>query len=487
MDQQQQRPSPRIVVVGAGIGGLFMGILLERAGFTYQIFERASHVKALGALMSIGPNILPVLEQLGLLEEIEAISFPNYNSTLFNTKMKPLAKIGLDDYKALTGYNILVFSRPELYDILLKQIPKDRISFNKRILSMRKSVNGTRIHCSDNSIYEGDIIVGADGAYSAVRHNMHKMMEDDGLKPTNDAMDMAMPYLCMVGTTKALDPEKYPQMKDPYTHLHHVIGGAIYSWTVITIPKNRFCWSVMAQITDQEEAKEQRFRNSEWGPEANEPLIQAVRDFPITFGGKLGDMIDATPKERISKVMLEEKLFETWHYHNIVLIGDGAVNAMQDAVILVNCIYDLRDLSSESVSDMFEDYKSQRYKEAKKQIINSKINAKISSGQTFSEKLIRHIVLNCIPQSIQSRQFAKAATYRPQIAFLPRIADRGTVRSNPTRPSRRYTYEENLEGRRVANAHASKSAAAGASPPYESSVVQRRLNIETFDCGNDNR
>ena len=75
---------------------------------------------------------------------------------------------------------------------------------------------------------------------------------------------------------------------------------------------------------------------------------------------------------------------------------------------------------------------------------------------------------------------------RPQIAFLPRIADRGTVKPIPTRPSRRYNYEKNLERRRAANAYASKSA-AGASLSYESPVFQRRLKIETFDCGSDGR
>lgn len=94
-------------------------------------------------------------------------------------------------------------------------------------------------------------------------------------------------------------------------------------WTVITVPRNRFCWSVMVQVKDKTEAKEQRFMNSEWGPEANEKLIEIVRDFPVTFGGKLGEIIDSTPKNGISKVMLEEKLFETWYHGGIVLIGDG--------------------------------------------------------------------------------------------------------------------------------------------------------------------
>ncbi|KAF9155768.1 hypothetical protein BG015_008698 [Linnemannia schmuckeri] len=382
MSYNQKHPNPRVIVVGAGIGGLMMGLLLGKAGITYQIFERASHVKSLGALMSINANILPVFEQLGLLEEVENISLRNHGSSLFNYKMEELGKVGIPNYQELTGYDFLVFSRPELYDILLSQIPKDRISFNKRILSMRKSVGGTRIYCSDNSIYEGDIVIGADGAYSAVRHNMYKMMEaDEDVAPARDIKDMAMPYLCMVGTTGPMDPEKYPQLKDPLNHLHHVVGTDTYSWTVITIPRNRFCWSVMVQVKDQAAAKEQRFRNSEWGPEANNSLIEEVKDFPITFGGTLGDVIKATPKDRISKVMLEEKLFETWHYKNVVLIGDGAMNVMQDAVVLVNCLYDLKDLSPESLTAAFEDYKSQRYKEAKKQVANSKLNARVSSGQ----------------------------------------------------------------------------------------------------------
>ncbi|KAG0320576.1 hypothetical protein BGZ97_013194 [Linnemannia gamsii] len=399
MPYSQKHPNPRVIVVGAGIGGLMMGLLLGKAGITYQIFERASKVKALGALMSINANILPVFEQLGLLKEVENISLRNNGSTMFNSKLKEIGQVGMPNYMELTGYDFLVFSRPELYDILLRQIPEDRISFNKRILSMRRSAGGTRIYCSDNSIYEGDIVIGADGAYSAVRQNMHKMMEADGvIAPDHDINDMAIP--------------------------------------------------VMVQIKDQAEAKEQRFRNSEWGPEANNSLIDDVKDFRITFGGTLGDMIEATPKDRISKVMLEEKLFETWHYRNVVLIGDGAVNAMQDAVVLANCLYDLTDLSPESLSAAFEDYRSQRFKEAKKQVTNSKINARISSGQTFIEKIIRHLVLNFIPTSVRARQFSKAAAYRPQVAYLPMVTERGSVKALPTRPSKRVMYEEMLVRKR---------------------------------------
>lgn len=76
-------------------------------------------------------------------------------------------------------------------------------------------------------------------------------------------------------------------------------------------------------------AQEQRFRNtdnSEWGPLAAQAMCDETRDFSISFGGgkrTLGDLYDKTPKERIVKVMLEEKVFKTWSHGRTVLLGDG--------------------------------------------------------------------------------------------------------------------------------------------------------------------
>lgn len=39
---------PRVLIAGAGLGGLFLGILLERAGIPYEIFERSSEIRPLG-------------------------------------------------------------------------------------------------------------------------------------------------------------------------------------------------------------------------------------------------------------------------------------------------------------------------------------------------------------------------------------------------------------------------------------------------------
>ncbi len=82
---------------------------------------------------------------------------------------------------------------------------------------------------------------------------------------------------------------------------------------------------MVLQHLDEVSSKESdTFRNTEWGPEAAETMCKQVRDFPVPRNGMtLGDLIDNTPKEYISKVMLEEKLFDTWYGGRMVLLGDG--------------------------------------------------------------------------------------------------------------------------------------------------------------------
>ncbi|KAF9095609.1 hypothetical protein BGX23_000218 [Mortierella sp. AD031] len=441
------RPIPNIVIVGAGLAGLMMAILLDKMNIPYVILERAPKVKPLGALMSLSANILALFDQLGLLEDVMKISLLNHSSTLYNEKLEQLAEVGHKNYHKLTGYNIIVFSRPELYELFRIRVPEEKVLMNKRVLETKQLPGGgVEVVCQDDTVYRADILIGADGAYSTIRQHMYQSMSQAGTLPPSDSEELAMPYVCMVGTTTPQDPERYPELKDPFTHLRHVIGDSgPYSWTVITIPNNRFCWSVMAQLPDKEEAREMRQRSSEWGADAAENMVKTIRNYPIKFGGEgavLGDIIDMTPKDVVSKVMLEEKLFETWYNDNIVMIGDGAINAMQDAAILANCLYDLEDLSSESINNAFRSYKEQRYKQAKRQVANSQLNAKVSSGQTFKERLIRRIVLHVLPEWVRGLQFVKDAAYRPQVTFLPLVSDKGSLASLPQKLSKRYQAEQ---------------------------------------------
>jgi hypothetical protein len=68
--------------------------------------------------------------------------------------------------------------------------------------------------------------------------------------------------------------------------------------------------------------------DQEWGPEAAEAMCNEVRHFPVMSGNEsspwsVGDLIDHTPKDLISKVKLEEIVFQTWFGGRTVLMGDG--------------------------------------------------------------------------------------------------------------------------------------------------------------------
>ncbi|KAF8939887.1 hypothetical protein BGZ58_008398, partial [Dissophora ornata] len=118
--------------------------------------------------------------------------------------------------------------------------------------------------------------------------------------------------------------------------------------------------------------------------------------------------------------------------------GQGAINAMQDAVVLANCIYDMPDSSAKSIHAAFQDYKDQRYEHAKMQIDISKFFGKILAGQSFFERLLRKIILNYVPYWVQARNLMKTVCYRPQITWLPFAPNHGTGPVLPQKPSWRY-------------------------------------------------
>ncbi|KAF9277654.1 hypothetical protein BGZ88_001035 [Linnemannia elongata] len=67
-------PRPTVLIVGAGLGGVMLGALLERANIPYAIFERASAVKPLGSAMSLAGQMMYLFRQLGIDEKFIALS-----------------------------------------------------------------------------------------------------------------------------------------------------------------------------------------------------------------------------------------------------------------------------------------------------------------------------------------------------------------------------------------------------------------------------
>ncbi|KAF9181992.1 hypothetical protein BGZ49_004773, partial [Haplosporangium sp. Z 27] len=377
--------APHVLIIGGGVAGLVHAILLKRANISFEIFERAPAVKPLGAVMSLNVNILPVFEQLGLLDDLMKISFTSPGMSVFNENLKLLGFRGNEGVK----------EKPDLYNLLTSQIDPEKIHFGKKLVSFENVEGGNggiKANFADDTSYTGDILVGADGAHSAVRKCMYQELQERNELPHSDSQAMSMGYITMVGTTDSLEPETHEHLKDEFTHFEFYVGkGKPYTWSTFTVPGKKICWGVQIQL-EATTPEDRSNKNTEWGPEGNESMIKEIYDFPTNYG-PLGKFIDATPRDRISKVFLEEKMFETWYHGRVVLIGDaahkmlpsagqGAVNAMQDAVILANCIYDIAlDLTAENITAAFKDFKEQRLPHVQQQFDASKLMAKVIFGQ----------------------------------------------------------------------------------------------------------
>ena len=65
---------PRILIAGAGIGGIVAALALLQRGFEVALYEQAAELRELGAGVQISPNGSRVLRELGLLPAMQAIS-----------------------------------------------------------------------------------------------------------------------------------------------------------------------------------------------------------------------------------------------------------------------------------------------------------------------------------------------------------------------------------------------------------------------------
>ncbi|KAG0282104.1 hypothetical protein BGZ96_000834, partial [Linnemannia gamsii] len=302
----------------------------KKSNVPYVIFERAAAVKPLGAGMSVGPSLLPLFEQLGIYDEFLAIGKYGTHTFNYNESLESYPPIDYSPVEEFAGYGQYIVARPKLYDLILRQLPAHKINFGHRVLNISKKEDKVTIHLANNSTFEGDIIVGADGAYSAVRQRMYEQLRVKGTLSKSDQGELPFSCTCLVDQTKVLDPEEYQIVKGPLCQFRSVFGD------------------------------EQPF---------------TTRDFSVPFGeGKntLGHIYDLTPKEQLSKVMLEEKVFKAWHSGRIVLLGDachklnpagghGAVTAMHDAIALANLLYAMPATTSLEVAKIFEEYRKERY------------------------------------------------------------------------------------------------------------------------------
>ncbi|KAF9118070.1 hypothetical protein BGW39_001498 [Mortierella sp. 14UC] len=438
---------PRVLIVGAGIGGLLLGALLEKASVPYIIFERTSSVKPLGSALAVGSNLLALFTQLGIHDDFVALGKITAHCTISRENEGPLMTLDFLPKAEMSGYPQYVVARPLFYDLLLKQVPPHKIHFNKRILSIKDEDEKIIIQAADNSVHEGEILVGADGAYSAVRQRLYEQLKKDSRLPKSDAVDLPFSCTCLVGQTRRIDFEQvFPEFKGPLCPFYNTMAeNEPFTYVLFSTAQETVTWMVIHHLDriSSKAAEEHRFReseNSEWGPHAAQAMCDETKHLPLPIGSKkmtMGDIYDLTPKEQISKVMLEEKVFDTWHSGRTVLLGDachkldpsgghGAVTSMHDALAIANLIYALPPHpSTKDIENSFAEYRDERRPAAVAAFKNSQMMAKFMD-RGFAGAFALFLMKN-VPLWLWRIFLARSIRQRPQAGFLDEVANKGTV------------------------------------------------------------
>lgn len=140
-----------------------------------------------------------------------------------------------------TGYGHYIIARPKYYEIMLKQVPPHKVNFGKRVLDISEKDEKVTVHLANNETVQGDIVVGADGAYSVVRERLYEQLKVKGELPEEDQEELPFGCYCLVGQTKVLNPEEFPIVKEPISQFRAVIGrekpysvSSRYMFTVCT-------------------------------------------------------------------------------------------------------------------------------------------------------------------------------------------------------------------------------------------------------------
>ena len=163
----------KLLVAGAGIGGLTAALAALRKGLDVEVYEQAAELKEVGAGLQLSANGTRVFYELGMGEALKALSCETTGKEirLWNTgeswKLFDLGSVSVERY----GYPYFTVYRPDLLGALaaaIRQIKPDAIHLASKCIGLTQTADKVRLELERRTM-EGDALVGADGVHSTIR------------------------------------------------------------------------------------------------------------------------------------------------------------------------------------------------------------------------------------------------------------------------------------------------------------------------------
>ena len=309
----------RVIVVGAGLGGLALAVALGRVGIETTVLEQASAFGEAGAGLQLSPNAMRALRSLGLEARVRAIGFApeaaevrehaSGRLLLSNT----LGAAAEDRWRA----PYLQVHRADLHALLLDAATRvGGATF--RLGARVAGVEAGAVVLHDGERLDADAIVACDGVRSAVRA---ALWGEGAARFTGQvawrgtvAADRVAPGLVKPMAQVWTGPSRH-------FVCYPVRGGALINFIAVT--------------------EERRWRTESWSePGDKAALLQAFEGWPETARALI-DSADAVWRW----ALYDRPPLPRWSRGTTTLLGDaahpmlpflaqGAAMAIEDAVVL---------------------------------------------------------------------------------------------------------------------------------------------------------
>jgi 5-methylphenazine-1-carboxylate 1-monooxygenase len=171
-----------IIIVGAGIGGLTLALMLDRAGIPCRVFEAAPEIKPLGVGINLLPHAMKELAALGLGQTLaergvataEAVFFNRFGQLIYH---EPLGRAAGYDWPQISIH------RGDLHAVLAEAFVhhagKDRLHLGWQCVGAAQDNEGAWAHFrqtetqAERPAQRGAAIIACDGIHSAIRRQLY--------------------------------------------------------------------------------------------------------------------------------------------------------------------------------------------------------------------------------------------------------------------------------------------------------------------------
>jgi salicylate hydroxylase len=344
-------------VIGAGIAGISVTHALRRIGIAVDLFEQAPEARSAGYQLNVWPNGKYALGQIGLLNALRDSGYgAAINGIVFvdgrtGRTIRRLATPSWGDYGGTSFY------RGDLHKTLLQGLMGDPPHCSRAVemvIDDPKSAK-VRLHFSSGDAREFDFVIGADGINSKIRQ--HLFPEDRGFVPSFDALlfgarvDLNGRSAAERSFAEQLRQGEFVQISAPGVAvvLSAAGGGRFGVIMPMGDPKR------VRGLSSPEDARAlaRSLARDIRDPRVHHAIEVAFWDPGNPLVWHIGD-IDPLPRFHTGRIALVGDAA-----HALVpVIGQGANQAFEDAMVLARC---LGNETSAGIVSAFDHYSAERH------------------------------------------------------------------------------------------------------------------------------